>query len=148
MGCGNSYKMGRGADHYDDRTIEKSCCDAIKVVNVRQTLTLIDVLYTRFGKEISINEYFSCKTLAYGPPVVAFLTHFLSYTHLKISKDTSTSSWQEGFYLRSLSKGKFTGSPTKNKTELVIETHSPPDLKPRRSSYSDMQKHCALSVPV
>ena len=25
---------------------------------------------------------------------------------------------------------------------------SPPDLKPRRSSNSDMQQHCALSVPV
>ena len=50
-------------------------------------------------------------------------------THLKISKDTSTSSWQEGFYLQSLSKGKFTENPTKNKTELVIDNSFPAGLE-------------------
>ena len=50
-------------------------------------------------------------------------------THLKISKDTRTSSWQEGFYLRSLSKGNFTGNPTKNKTELVIDNSFPAGLE-------------------
>jgi hypothetical protein len=50
-------------------------------------------------------------------------------THLKISKDTSTISWQEGFYLRSLSKGKFTENPTKNKTELVIDNSFPAGLE-------------------
>ena len=49
-------------------------------------------------------------------------------THLKISKDTNTSR-QDGFYLKRLSEGKFTGNPTKNKTELVIDNSFPAGLE-------------------
>jgi len=49
--------------------------------------------------------------------------------HFKISKDTSTSTWKEGFILLSLSKGEPPYHPTKDKTELVIDNSFPAGLE-------------------
>ena len=64
--------------------------------------------------------------------------------HFKISKDTSTSSWQEGFYLQSLSKGKFTETPTKNKTKLVFDNSFPAGLETPEEL---LQRHAAALRP-